>query len=343
MNGVKRTIEPNRDPVIFDGLPVIGLHERAAAESHHTGIAGFYIRNPFTKDLRLNFAERGLTALGENVSDAPPLLLLDFLVQIEETPSEFVCKRTPDGTLSGSHEPDKVKPRGALQLQGHFRFAFSILTAADNKFMATRLLPLFPLSVVLLPATPLPLHIFEERYKQMMSDIMPDSAEFGVVLAKDDGIVNIGCTATVDRILQQYPDGRMDLVAVGQRRFRIVSLDEEQPYLRAEVEYFNDDEVSDVPAELRQTAITAYEKLRAIESPNVIIEPHLEAAQLSFQLAQFISDLDKRQTVLTLRSETERLQFLIDMLPGYIVQRELTALAKRVAPQNGHAKHLKGL
>ena len=209
--------------------------------------------------------------------------------------------------------------------------------------MATRLLPLFPLSVVLLPATPLPLHIFEERYKQMMSDIMPDSAEFGVVLAKDDGIVNIGCTATVDRILQQYPDGRMDLVAVGQRRFRIVSLDEEQPYLRAEVEYFNDDEVSDVPAELRQTAITAYEKLRAIESPNVIIEPHLEAAQLSFQLAQFISDLDKRQTVLTLRSETERLQFLIDMLPGYIVQRELTALAKRVAPQNGHAKHLKGL
>jgi ATP-dependent Lon protease len=207
--------------------------------------------------------------------------------------------------------------------------------------MAARLLPLFPLSIVLLPGTPLPLHIFEDRYKQMMNDVIPDSSEFGVVLAKEDGIVNIGCTATVDRVLQRYPDGRMDLIAVGQRRFRIVSLDEEQPYLRAEVEYFNDDESGDVPPDLRQTAITAYEKLRAIDSPNVIVEPHLEAAQLSFQLAQFIADLDKRQTILVLRSETERLQFFIDMLPGYIVQRGLTATARRLAPRNGHAKHVK--
>ncbi len=207
--------------------------------------------------------------------------------------------------------------------------------------MAARLLPLFPLSIVLLPGTPLPLHIFEDRYKQMMSDVIPDSSEFGVILAKEDGIVNIGCTATVDRVLQRYPDGRMDLIAVGQRRFRILSLDEEKQYLRAEVEYFNDDESGDVPPDLRQTAITAYEKLRAIDSPNVIVEPHLEAAQLSFQLAQFISDLDKRQTILVLRSETERLQFLIDVLPGYIVQRELTATARRLGPRNGHAKHVK--
>ncbi|MDQ2777467.1 MAG: LON peptidase substrate-binding domain-containing protein [Acidobacteriota bacterium] len=207
--------------------------------------------------------------------------------------------------------------------------------------MAARLLPLFPLSIVLLPGTPLPLHIFEDRYKQMMSDVITDSSEFGVVLVKEDGIVNIGCTATVDRVLQRYPDGRMDLIAVGQRRFRIVSLDQEQQYLRAEVEYFNDDESGDVPPGLRQTAITAYEKLRAIDSPNVIVEPHLEAAQLSFQLAQFISDLDKRQSILVLRSETERLQFLIDVLPDYIVQRELTAAARRLAPRNGHAKHVK--
>jgi Lon protease-like protein len=207
--------------------------------------------------------------------------------------------------------------------------------------MAARLLPLFPLSIVLLPGTPLPLHIFEDRYKQMMGDVIPDSSEFGVILAKEDGIVNIGCTATVDRVLQRYPDGRMDLIAVGQRRFRIVSLDEEKQYLRAEVEYFNDDESGDVPPDLRQTAIIAYEKLRAIDSPNVIVEPQLEAAQLSFQLAQFISDLDKRQTILVLRSETERLQFLIDVLPGYIIQRELTTAARRLGPRNGHAKHVK--
>ncbi len=207
--------------------------------------------------------------------------------------------------------------------------------------MATRLLPLFPLSVVLLPSTPLPLHIFEERYKQMMSDVIAEHTEFGVVLAKDEGIVNVGCTATVDRVLQRYPDGRLDLVAIGQRRFRIVSLDQDKPYLRAEIELMDDEDMPDVPDELRRRAIAAIEKLRAVESPNVIIEPTLDSPRVSFQLAQFISDLDKRQTVLSLPSEQDRLQYLVSVLPDYTVQRERAAEAKRLAPLNGHAKHVK--
>lgn len=208
--------------------------------------------------------------------------------------------------------------------------------------MGTQLLPLFPLSVVLLPATPLPLHIFEDRYKEMMGDIIPARGEFGVVLAKDDGIVNVGCTATVDRVLQRYPDGQLDLVAIGQRRFQVVSIDEEKSYLRAAVEYFNDEEAGEVPLELRRKAIAGYQRLRDIEKPSIIIEPRLEGPQLSFQLAQFIADLDKRQTVLSLRSEVERLEFLVTILPDYILQRERITLAKRVAPLNGHAKHIAG-
>jgi ATP-dependent Lon protease len=209
--------------------------------------------------------------------------------------------------------------------------------------MSTQLLPLFPLSVVLLPATPLPLNIFEERYKEMMGDVIPVRGEFGIVLAKDDGIVNVGCTATVERIFRRYPDGRLDLLAVGQRRFQVVSLDEEKSYLRAVVEYFNDEEASEVPVALRRKAIAAYERLREVEKPNVIIEPKLEGPQLSFQLAQFIADLDKRQTVLSLRSEIERLEFLVNILPDYTLQRERMMLAKRVAPLNGHPKHVVGL
>jgi Lon protease-like protein len=209
--------------------------------------------------------------------------------------------------------------------------------------MGTQFLPLFPLSVVLLPTTPLPLHIFEDRYKEMMGEVIPAHAEFGVVMAKDDGIVNVGCTATVDRVIQRYPDGRLDLLAIGRRRFQVVSLNDDKSYLRAEVEYFNDEEATEVPVDLRRRALAAFQRLREIEEPSVVIEPTLEAPQLSFQLTQFISDLDKRQTVLSLRSEVERLEFLVNIMPAYIVQRERITVAKRVAPLNGHAKHVAGM
>jgi len=200
------------------------------------------------------------------------------------------------------------------------------------------LLPIFPLSLVLLPGMPLPLHIFEERYKEMMSDVIPVGGEFGIVLAKDNGIVNIGCTAAVDRVVQRYPDGRLDLLVAGQRRFRIEDLDEEKSYLRAEVEFFDDEDLSELSPELKAKASDAIRKLKELESTSD--EPHAESSRLSFQLAQLISDVDKRQTVLALRSEVERIQFLIKVLPEYLAQQEQVALAKRVGPLNGHAKHV---
>lgn len=204
--------------------------------------------------------------------------------------------------------------------------------------MDSQLLPLFPLSLVLLPAMPLPLHIFEERYREMIADIISTESEFGVVLAKDGGIVNIGCTAKVEQVLRRYPDGRLDLVAVGQRRFRINALDQEKSYLRAEVEYFNDEDATDVSFELRQKAAAAYRDLAALEKDAERSEPKFELSRISFQLAQLIDDLDKRQTVLALRSEVERLEYLVRIVPEYIAQREQIALARRLAPLNGHAK-----
>ena len=204
--------------------------------------------------------------------------------------------------------------------------------------MASELLPLFPLSLVLLPAMPLPLHIFENRYKEMMDDIIGTDSSFGVVLAKDDGIVNIGCSATIDRIVNRYSDGRLDLLAVGRQRFRIASLDQEKSNLRAEVSYFNDEDVSDIPPELSKKAAAAYRQLLQMERPDASEEPSFDPHRMSFQLAQFIYDLDKRQTVLSLRSEVERLEYLVKIMPEYVLRQERLALAKRVGPQNGHAK-----
>ena len=186
---------------------------------------------------------------------------------------------------------------------------------------------------------PLPLHIFEERYKDMMGDILPKGQEFGVVLAKDDGIVNIGCTASVINVMRRYPDGRMDLIAAGQRRFLIESLDEDKSYLRAHVTFFDDEDVRMVPADLQRRATATYRKLMAIEQLS-LAETETRMGRLSFQIGQLIGDLDKRQTVLSMRSEVERLEYLVKIVPQYLIQREHTALAKRVAPMNGHAKHV---
>lgn len=105
------------------------------------------------------------------------------------------------------------------------------------------LLSLFPLQTVLFPRQPLPLHIFEERYRLMIGRCIDEHAPFGVVLIKSGEEVGgeaephaVGTTAQIGRV-QRLPDGRMNLIAVGRRRFRILSLDRSEPYLRGEVEF----------------------------------------------------------------------------------------------------------
>lgn len=207
--------------------------------------------------------------------------------------------------------------------------------------MAVPLLPLFPLPLVAFPGTALPLHIFEERYKEMMADVQQASGEFGIVLAKDEGIVNIGCTATVERVVKRYSDGRLDLIALGRRRFRIESLDDDKSYLRAAIEYVSDEE-ADAPADLKARALAASERLREVE-PEAATGLAAPTSVLSYQLGQYVSDVDKRQTLLALTSEVERLRYLVSMLPGYTAERERILLAKRVAPLNGHAKHVQDI
>jgi Lon protease-like protein len=93
------------------------------------------------------------------------------------------------------------------------------------------LLPLFPLNVVLLPGTPLPLHIFEPRYKELVAECLQDQKPFGVLRAKEEGIAEIGCTAEIISVIKKYPDGRMDIVTEGRERFEVMHLNQEDPLL----------------------------------------------------------------------------------------------------------------
>ena len=204
------------------------------------------------------------------------------------------------------------------------------------------LLPLFPLAVVLLPHHELPLHIFEDRYKLMIGEVIASGGEFGVVLAAGQGLMTNGCTATVERVLREFPDGRMDILALGRRRFSIEDINTSHEYLRAAVTFFDDEEAS-APAALRERALSVCRDLPAPEDAEPEESLDSAAPQLSFLLARRVVDLDFRQQLLGMRSEPARLERLIDYAPRYILHSHQAARLKEVAGKNGHGKLPTGL
>jgi Lon protease-like protein len=201
--------------------------------------------------------------------------------------------------------------------------------------MPSGLIPLFPLRVVVFPRTPLPLHIFEDRYKEMVGNAIRDNSEFGVVLAKENGIVNAGCTVMVEKVLETYPDGRMDILTRGQRRFEIVTVNEEKDYLQGEVSFFDDDDFAPAPAELRDQALSNYQALSSLAVSSERGEPNLEDRQLSFQLAQALPDLDFLNALLRHRSEIGRLKQLNQYLAEYVPRQRTIKRMTELAPTNG--------
>jgi Lon protease-like protein len=158
------------------------------------------------------------------------------------------------------------------------------------------------------------------------------------VLAGEKGIVNTGCSAIIEKVLNQYPDGRMDVLTVGRRRFEILLLNDEGPYLRGAVEFFDDDDFDPIPPGVRERVIEGYNDLRNIASAEALNDPEMTDPQLSFQLAQVVPDLNFRQTLLATRSEAERMKRLADFFPPFNSRQRQIAHIKRVAPRNGHGK-----
>ena len=208
--------------------------------------------------------------------------------------------------------------------------------------MRPGLLPLFPLHVVVFPRTPLPLHIFEARYKEMVGEAIRENSEFGIVLAKENGIVNAGCTVVVKEVLKKYEDGRMDILTRGVRRFEIVGLNQDKAYLRGEVEFFDDDDPAPASAELREKALVQYRSLRE-EGELSSSEPELGDKQLSFQLAHALEDLDFLSMLLRSRSEAERLEQLTEYLAHEAPRQRAAARLRKLARLNGHGAAPSGM
>jgi Lon protease-like protein len=214
---------------------------------------------------------------------------------------------------------------------------------SHNGSMQQGMLPLFPLQLVLLPGAELPLHIFEDRYKEMIAEVLRERDEFGVVLANEKGIVNTGCTATIDKVLRQYPDGRMDILTRGRRRFEIMLLNDEKPYLRGEVEFFDDEESPPAAPDLQKRAIESYNELQAINSNQPLESTEETDPQLSFKLASPVADVTFRQLLLATRTEAERLKQIAEFLPNFLMKQRRIQHVKEIAPRNGHGRSLSGI
>ena len=100
--------------------------------------------------------------------------------------------------------------------------------------------PLFPLGLVLLPQERVPLHIFEDRYRTMIGECLEGETEFGIIWLSDDGLKEIGCSARIDRVLERFDDGRLNILVEGTAPFRLLRRIEELPYPAGDVELLDD-------------------------------------------------------------------------------------------------------
>jgi uncharacterized protein len=209
------------------------------------------------------------------------------------------------------------------------------------------MLPLFPLGAVLYPGMLLPLHVFEERYRQLVRDLLerPEPRQFGVIAIRKgretgiDGVhslYEIGCTATLRRV-DELEDGRFDLVTVGTRRFRLLALDQTLPYLQGEIELLDEDAVDQAVAapfvRSVQVAFRAYlDALTERGGATVRIEDlPSEPVLLSFVVAAtMVIDLSERQGLLDQPDTVRRLTAERTLLARETVM--LRATTSRPAP-----------
>jgi Lon protease-like protein len=225
------------------------------------------------------------------------------------------------------------------------------MSEASDKVRGLSDLPLFPLPVVLFPGVPLPLHIFEPRYRQMLLDIRLANNLFGLAYfdptsaeSESPPVGHIGCVAEVTET-QTFPDGRSNIITLGVIRYRIDSyVDSGAPYLVAQVTYFEDDEedeslLANTSKEVAETFTRIAQAVRTINDERAALPDisNTEPQRLSFLVAAAMEiDADLKQELLELRSTSERLQRLRGMLAIAVKGYEERARIHELAKSNGH-------
>jgi Lon protease-like protein len=217
--------------------------------------------------------------------------------------------------------------------------------------VTVRLIPLFPLPLVLFPKAPLPLHIFEPRYRRLVTDCLAGDRLLGIICnpenasERDIPSGTVGCVAHIDTV-EELPDGRSNILVSGVSRFTLQRfVADPAPYNVAEISSVEDvAEPHDVLVPLGMTAGALFERVgksaRAIADDAAPL-PELPADPvfLSFAIAQYVDlDLDLKQSLLASQSPSQRLRQLIALLSGVVDRVEARAVVHVRARGNGHGR-----
>ncbi|HEX3926002.1 MAG TPA: LON peptidase substrate-binding domain-containing protein [Streptosporangiaceae bacterium] len=218
----------------------------------------------------------------------------------------------------------------------------------------TETLPLFPLGSVLYPGLLLPLHIFEDRYQQLVRDLLdgPEPRRFGVIAIREgsetgansvSALYEIGCTATVRRVSERE-DGRFDLVTIGADRFRLTGLDYSRPYLQGEVDLLpeetGDETAANQAVESVQQAFRTYVGALTTRGVTQVSVPQLPSEPISLSYlvaASIIADLQDRQVLLAEPNALRRLTAERSLLSRETLM--LRALTSTPAPELRYAPY----
>ena len=182
---------------------------------------------------------------------------------------------------------------------------------------------LFPLELVLLPGERVPLHIFEDRYRELIGECLAEDREFGLILETDDGLRDVGTKTAIVELIDTFDDGRMNVLVEGRERFRVVELTEGRTFLTAEIETLEDD--GELPDEDEvDHAVDVFRRLVVVAEAEEVDEPAAPSPALSFELASRVDfGHDLKQELLELRSERLRLSRLSELL-----EQAVAALAR---------------
>jgi Lon protease-like protein len=196
---------------------------------------------------------------------------------------------------------------------------------------------LFPLQLVVVPGEIVPLHIFEERYKRLVGERL-DDGEFGILLADEDSVRECGCTVRVAEVIEQFDDGRLNILAEGVRRFRLVEArepaDPEAEYLSGLVEYYEDVQ-PDAPEKLREGVLEVFRKMLVLMDVDVS-RPPVGEGPLSFRVAAAVDfGAPLKQELLESLSEEQRLETLLTVMETLLPRVELRKEREEAIRGNG--------